>query len=159
MTRASALFCKVIFLFFCWLGIFFRCKTWLNYRRAICISKERLILWISNRRRHVRCHSDASCLWFQFVNREPPFCPACVISMDVRRMLVVQFVCFAVPLSLQCIVYLNYSIYDKLIFSLLYFHAPEEIKDLFFFLKSFIMQNLYSEFSGLFLFYFTEKHQ
>lgn len=141
------------------LGFFFAAKHGLITGRAICISKERLILWISNRRRHVRCHSDASCLWFQFVNREPPFCPACVISMDVRRMLVVQFVCFAVPLSLQCIVYLNYSIYDKLIFSLLYFHAPEEIKDLFFFLKSFIMQNLYSEFSGLFLFYFTEKHQ
>lgn len=150
-------------------GFFFCCNTWLNYRQSYL-------------------HFEDIGSFFELLT-EDVMCvvirplPVCDFSLWTVSLCFVQpvwylwvwevwdmcwwcslFVCFSVLLSLQCIVYLNYSIYDKLIFSLLYFHAPKEIKDLFFLslslsLKSFIMQNLYRDFSGLFLFHFTEKHQ
>ena len=119
------------------LDFFFCCNTWLNYRQSYL-------------------HFEDIGSFFELLT-EDVMCvvirplPVCDFSLWTVSLCFVQpvwylwvwevwdmcwwcslFVCFSVLLSLQCIVYLNYSIYDKLIFSLLYFHAPKEIKDLFF---------------------------
>lgn len=150
------------------LDFFFRCNTWLNYRQSY-LHFEDIGSFFELLTEDVMC----------VVIRPLPVCdfslwtvslcfvqPVGVMGVrGVRYVLVVQFVClFFSPsfAAVHCVSKLQYL--WQIDFFIVVFSCPKGNQRSFFFslslsLKSFIMQNLYRDFSGLFLFHFTEKHQ